>query len=66
MPWDPPDHDLEKGREKPNSGRFYAGLNCWIMFFWVSFRNLSLVLGGHPHLWRELTLILGEVTFVWG
>lgn len=53
VPWDPPDHDLETGLEMPNSSRFCAGSSpngCWIMFSWVSFRSLSLVLGGHPHL----------------
>lgn len=70
VPWDPPDHDLETGLEKPNSSRFCAGLspnNWWIVFSWVSFRSLSLVLGGHPHL-RGAHPHLGKVTFVrrWG
>lgn len=67
VPWDPPDHDLETGLQKPNSSRFYAGLSlngCWIMFSWVLFWSLSLVLRGRP-VWGELTLILGKVTFVW-
>lgn len=53
VPWDPPDHDLETWVEKPNSRRFYAGLSpngCWIVLSWVSFRGLSLALGGHPYL----------------
>lgn len=40
VPWDPPDHDLETGLQKPNSSRFCAGLSlngCWIMFSWVLF-----------------------------
>lgn len=73
MPWDPPDHDLGRGWEKPNSGRFYAGLNpnnCWIMFFWVSFRVSLSGLGrsssfaerAHPHFGRDhLCLGIGLV-----